>query len=586
MDAQLDVKTLKGLLRRRKKGFLIPFLLIFLLASVIAFVLPPIYKSESKILIEGQQIPEEYVKTTITSFVEERLQSIEQQIMSRNKLLDIINQFGLYQEMKDKRTTEEILAKMRKSIALKTISASIMNKRTGRANAATVAFTLSYEGEEPAKVQRVANALASLFLEEDLKRRTELATGTTDFLEQEAENIKDQIQLLENKIRAFKGEHIGELPEHNIVNLQGYERLERELDRIDTNINALEERRVYLQGQLAQVEPLTPVMIEGEKTMMNPKERLKRLRLELFSLQSTLSDKHPDIRKLKREISELEAQVGETDDSVEKVRRLSELTGELAALRGKLGPKHPDVVKLSREVDMLANEVETLHTERATRAFSEEKPDNPLYINLMTQIASAEMQLKGYRENRNRVEKELREYQRKIENAPLVEQEYIELTRGYESAKLKYNEITSKLLTARVASGMEQTQRGERFTVIDPAGLPEKPYKPNRLAIVLVGFVLALGAGAGLAAAGEAMDHSIKTADEINEITGAPVFSSVPLMESDIERRMRRIKRIILVLFVIVVIVVGLILVNRYVMPLEILWIKIQRKLTALGLSF
>jgi hypothetical protein len=165
-----------------------------------------------------------------------------------------------------------------------------------------------------------------------------------------------------------------------------------------------------------------------------------------------------------------------------------------------------------------------------------------------------------------------------------VEKEYLELTRDYENAKKKYEEITSKLLTARVAQGMEQTQRGERFTITEPAQLPEKPYKPNRLAIILVGFVLALGAGFGLAAVQEAMDHTIKTADEVNSITGAPVFSTVPLMESGPERRVRRIKRILWASAAVAVIVAALVIVNSFVMPLDVLWIKIHRKVMAQGL--
>lgn len=297
MDAQLEIQDLKGVIRRRKKSFLIPFLLIFLFAGVIAFMLPPVYRSQSTVLIEGQQIPEDFVKTTITTYVEERLQVIKQQVMSRTKLLSIIDQFNLYSEMREKHTTEEMVAKMRKAIELKTVSASVINPRSGRPSAATIAFTLSYEGREPSKAQKVANILASFFLEEDLRRRKDLASATTDFLEQESENLKKQIHILENKISEFKKAHIGELPEFSNVNLQAISRLERELDRIIARISTLKEQKIYLKAQVASVEPLRHIVTEQGKVTRNPKERLKALHLQLLSLQSTLSEKHPDIKK-------------------------------------------------------------------------------------------------------------------------------------------------------------------------------------------------------------------------------------------------------------------------------------------------
>jgi succinoglycan biosynthesis transport protein ExoP len=584
MDEQKEIKQLKGVVRRRKKAFVIASSAIFLLGLVIAFALPPIYLSRTTILIENQQIPEEYVQTTITGYVEERLQVITQQIMSRTRLLEVIKQFNLYADLQSRYTTEEIIEGMRDDIHLETISADVIDRRTGRPTAATIAFTLSYEGADPSTVQKVSSVLASLYLEQNLKSREQRASNTTTFLQQELDELKGQIDTFQKKISEFKTAHTGALPEHIQINLQASARLEMQLDQMDMQIRSLQERKIYLEGQAASVDPLTPVVTEDGKTIMHPKERLKFLRLQLISLQSALAEKHPDIKKLKREIDELEAQVGESDDSLAKVRRLSELQGQLAILEGKLGPKHPDVIKLSKEVELLTKEVENLQAEKATLSVAEKSPDNPAYISLMTQIASTEMEIKGLVEEKENIKQKIDIYQRKIENAPVVEKEYNDLTRDYENAKYKYNEIMTKLMEARVAQGMEESQQGERFTIIDPAQLPEKPFKPNRVAIILIGFVLALGAGVGLAAAQESLDTSIKTAEEINAVTGLPVFSVISLMETDEERRARRIRGALFALGTIVVMIVALVLVDRLVMPLDILWIKIQRRMMMLGL--
>lgn len=233
---------------------------------------------------------------------------------------------------------------------------------------------------------------------------------------------------------------------------------------------------------------------------MNPAERLKGLRLKLLSLQSTLSEKHPDIKNLKREIEELEAQVGESDDAVLKIKRLNESENQLAVLRSRLGAKHPDVIRLTKEVETLSQEVDELSTEKARLDVGENKPDNPAYINLMTQIVSTQLEIKGLIQDRQKIKQKLDEYRSKIEATPIVEKEYNELTRDYENAKRKYNEIMNRLQEATVSQGMEESQRGERFTITEPAYLPEKPYKPNRIAIILLGFVLAFGTSIGFSA--------------------------------------------------------------------------------------
>ena len=233
MDEPKDIDV-KGLIRRRKKVFLISFLGILAPAVFIAFVLPPLYLSQSTILIEDQQIPREYVQTTITGYVEERLQIITQQIMSRSRLTEIMDRFNLYADMRDRHTTAEILAKMREDINLDTISADVMDKRTGRPTVATIAFTLSYEGKSPATVQKVANVLTSLYLEQNLKTREEMASTTTTFLQQELDGLKGEIDGIETEISTFKRAHLEELPERNSLNMQTIAQLHRDLDHIET----------------------------------------------------------------------------------------------------------------------------------------------------------------------------------------------------------------------------------------------------------------------------------------------------------------------------------------------------------------
>lgn len=582
MNEQIDLQAIKGIIRRQKLLFLVTFLAIFTLSIIIAFVLPPVYRSQSTILIEEQQIPQEFVRTTITSYVEERLQVITQQILSRPRLLEIIKQFNLYPDMKDRYTTEEIVKKMRDAISFEMINTDVTDRRTGRPTTATIAFTLSYEGKNPATVQKVTNKLTSLYLEANLKTREQRASNITTFLKQELDNLKNKIDEKESKISQFKQLHGQELPEYRTINMQALSRLNQRLDQISMQIRSQQERKIYLEGQLAHVDPLLPVVTDEGKTVMNPRERLKYLRLQLISLQSRLSDKHPDIKKMKSEIAELEAKVGKTNDSTGKIKQLKSSETRLAVLKGKLGPKHPDVIKLEKEIRLLKSQVANLKAETTVNKLSEKKPENPAYINLKTQIASAEMEISSLIREQRQLQEKINHYQQLLDNAPLVEKEYNDLIRDQQADQGKYQEIMDKLLEAKVSQGMEESQQAEHFTIIDPALTPERPAKPNRLAIVLIGFVLSLGAGVGLSAVRESLNDTIKTEDELGRLTGLPVFTSIPMMVSDAERRQKSNKKVIFMLLLAAVIALGLWLFHLYVMPLDILLLKLQRKFARL----
>jgi uncharacterized protein involved in exopolysaccharide biosynthesis len=576
MEKQLEFKDINRFFNRRKKSLLITFFMIFLLGVSLAMILPPVFLSKATILIEEQQIPESYVETGITGYVEERLEMITQRILNRPTLLKIVDEYNLYSKMKDRYTTEEILEKFKNSIILENINAEIQSKRTGRSVASAVAFSIAYEGHDPISTQKVTEKLASLYLEEETKTRESRSNVTTEFLNNELENIKKQIQVYENRISKFKRSHIGELPENTGVNVQIVDRLERDLDRINTRLRELEERKISLQGQLAEVDPLKPVIIDGEKVATNPKERLKSLYIELIRLQATLSEKHPDVKKLKREISELEAQIGKSDASVAKIKRLNELKVQLAELQGKYGPNHPDVIKLSNEVNLLSMEVDRTIADERIEKTSMEKPDNPAYIQLLTRIKACDAEINSLIQEKDNKINDIKIYQRKIDNSPIVEKEYNELRRGYDNAQRKYDEIYNKLMQAKVAQGMEASDKSEHFILKSPAYLPEKPYKPNRGAIILISMLVAMVLGITLALTKESLDNTIRSVDEIKSITKLPVLTSVSLIVTKEEKSAKRVRLLLWSLAVIIAIGVALILIDQYVMKMDIILTKLN----------
>jgi uncharacterized protein involved in exopolysaccharide biosynthesis len=571
-EQTIEWNDVKSFVRRRRKIFIISFLITFIFSVLIAFILPPVYRGETMILIEDQKIPERFVQSTITAYAEERLNTIKRQVFSSERLKEIVREFNLYPDIREKYGIGEAVIEMREAIVLETDSASFIDPRTGRSMAATIAFMLYYEGSEPETVQKVTNVLSELFLEEDAKIKEKITNVTTGFLKAELESLKTQIREYETKIGKFKQENFRQLPEYNQVNLEAVTRLERALDNVDMQIRNLEERKINLHGQLATVDPLLPIKVDGENVARNPSEQLKYLRLKLLSLQARLSDKHPDVRKLKSEISLLEAKAGMPADYQDEIKKLQQLNVKLTALNGRYGPKHPDVVRLKREITALEKMISNRRNERRVQTISREAPDNPMYINLQTQIATINTSIANLISDKEEIEKDLDEYRERIEKAPIVEKEYNELTRDYDGIKAKYNELMKNLMTANVARQLEEGQYGQRFEIKNYAFLPQKPYKPNRIAIILLGFVLAAGLGLALAAGREFFDHSIKNEKELSTIVGMPVLTVISKVETRQEKRKRITRNLAWTLATIGFIAVGLKLMNDHFLPMDDLW--------------
>jgi succinoglycan biosynthesis transport protein ExoP len=318
MTHEISLSELKGIWRRRKKVILISFALLFCTSLLVALVLPSIYESRVMIIVENQEIPEQYVKSTTTSYISERLELLERKILSYPRLLKIINTNNLYPELS---SNGEMVGQFREDITLETIDVTLNDSRFGR-GLATIAFTLSYQSKDPEKAKQITDILAQLFVEEDRREREKRAGTTTGFLEKEMEDLRSQVKQNEEKISRFKAANINQLPGSTAIFQQTVFRLEEDIDNTVNRIRTLQEKIVYLKSQLANIDPMVPILTESGKVANNPNNRLKYLRLQLIQMQSNLSEKHPDIIRLKSEIAELEAQTNEKDTSMEKVNRL------------------------------------------------------------------------------------------------------------------------------------------------------------------------------------------------------------------------------------------------------------------------
>jgi succinoglycan biosynthesis transport protein ExoP len=424
-----DIGYYLGILKRRKKYFIIPALVVLVGAILVARLLPAIYQSSSTILIEEQQIPPEFVRSTVTGFADQRIQSLTQQILSRVKLWEIIQRFNLYADLRGKRAREEIIDTMRNNIAIDMIGAEeMMGKKGGRKSnqsSVTIAFSISYRGKHPGTVQKVASTLASLYLEQNLKTREAQAQSTTHFLEAELKQLQERIKSLGDKITAFKEQHDGLLPEQQMFNRSQAENLEMQIKQLDASIRNAEERKIYLEGQLVTVKPDTPLIGSTGERVLAPADRLKALEVQLADLQSKFSNDHPDVRKVRREIAALKKMVGQTGGSAALRRqKLTQLRAELAEKQGKYSAQHPEVKKLQNEIVQLEKAPEGVTPVRPVT-----EPENPAYISLTTQVKAAEVDIGSLRNQQTSLIDKLQMYRKRLEEAPKVEQEYLALTR-------------------------------------------------------------------------------------------------------------------------------------------------------------
>jgi polysaccharide biosynthesis transport protein len=263
MAYELTMSDLKGILRRRRKVLIIPFALIFLAGLVVAFALPSIYKAQVMIFVETQEIPQEFVRSTTAAYVSERLHNLRQQILSYPRLLEIIRAHDLYPELPSE---TRMVQRMREAILVETLDVAIRERGSARAGMSTVAFTITYEHKDPHKAADVANILANLYVDQDRQSRESRAGTTTDFLSQELEELRRQVKENEERISRFRAENIDQLPGSTGTFQQMVFRLEHDIERIDARMRTLQEKNVYLKSQIANIDPLVPIMTERARS--------------------------------------------------------------------------------------------------------------------------------------------------------------------------------------------------------------------------------------------------------------------------------------------------------------------------------
>ena len=581
MEETLNLTTNYGeMLKRRMPLSLAIGVALTLITLTLALGLPSLYKSRAVILIEQQEIPQDLVRSLVTSFADQRIQTISQRVLTNNNLGKIIEKYDLYAKERKHDPLEIVLEKMRKDIAVLPISADVVDPKQGRAVQATIAFELAYESKSPQLAQRVANEIVSLFLNENLKQRTETSQETLTFLTSESEKLRDEVASLETKLADFKQGNVEQLPELTTVNIELMNRTDSDKQALESQIRSLEQQRVYLESELAQQKPTLGVFSETGERILGPSDRLKVLESQFTPLAARYGASHPDVVAKRKEIESLRAQVGNADSAGELALRLRSSETNLAQAQKRYSEDHPDIKRLTREVAALKSQLSVIQAKPVSTAVTNQ-PDNPAYIQLQARLQGTISDFNSLQAQRSALSAKLNNLERRLTNAPQVERKYRMLTRDYETAQRKYQEVLAKRQEAELANSLESKQQGERFTLIEPPVVPEEPAKPNRLAIGLLGGLLSIAGGVGSGAFAESIDGRVYGRSGVSRLLGVPPLAVIPKLETADTRRKRVRNRLLMAAAALLAMILAAAAIHVLFRPLDVLFYQILRVLGA-----
>jgi polysaccharide chain length determinant protein (PEP-CTERM system associated) len=503
---------------RRKWHILIPLILCVLASYGVYKYLPKVYRATTLILVQPQRVPETYVRPTVTETVASRLNTISQEILSRTRLEQVIQEFNLYTEIRNTVPMEGIVEMMRRSIEVKILG----NPRTDRDQNS---FSISHEGKDPRTIMMVTNKLASLFIEENLKVRELRAESTSEFIAKELVTVEDLLKKKEADIRLFRERNMGQLPQQLDANLRILERVQDQLKTTSENIRTAEDRRMVIQSQIEMLKKREPPQTSrearrdpatGQETLTPERipedpmvTQLNLLKRELGNALAKYRETHPDVIDLRKRIASLEPKVQEILEKQEAERE--------AWLRTNRARQNEVVV------ENLPPPAPDPETQRLFTQYTE-------------QYNASALEAKRLREEEKDLKQQILLYQRRIEETPRREQELTLLTRDYDLMKANYQSLLDKRIQAQMAENLERKQQGEQFKVLDPAHIPVTPVRPDRKKILLFGLAIGLGLGVGLAWLKETMDRSFKTVSEIETELGLPVLAAIPNLKKEIKK--------------------------------------------------
>jgi polysaccharide chain length determinant protein (PEP-CTERM system associated) len=469
--------------QRRRWWILVPFVAGWALVLGAAWVIPPRYKSEAMIQVEQQRVPETYVTPNVTMDIAARMNNLTEQIMSRTRLLAIADKFNLYASERSKQNPDKLIETMRKDISI-----DLQTSKTNRGEQLT-AFRLSYVNSSAQLAQQVTNELTSLFMDTSMKHSAEASQQTTEFLQRQLDLARKDLDEQEAKLKEFKSQNLGELPEQLQGNVQILTGLQGRLQGATDTMNRAEQQRVYLESLLTQYKSAARQAASGDVSITPAAvdQQLEKLHQQLTELQAKYTDKHPDVIRVKSEIAAAE---------VLKNKLEKQMASESEAPR-----KKPSAVQLQAQAPVMQIE---------------------------SQLKSLELEISNDKIEVANIKNQIGQYQGRLNLTPMREQQLAGIIRDHEQSQKNYDELLKKSQQSELATSLESQQQGEHFKLIDPPSLPLHPYFPDPSKMALIGIGVGLALGLATAAMLEFSDLRVYTEIQVKDIVGQTMVVGVP----------------------------------------------------------
>lgn len=478
----LSIDDYLAILRRRLWIILIPTILAPIAAYLISLTFPNEYRSQTLVLVEGQKVPDAFVRSVVTEDLAQRLGTMQEQILSRTRLQPIIERFGLFKQEVGKAPMEDLVDRLRKSIsitALKSLAAGRSEDMPG--------FFISFTASSPRLAQQVCEEITSMFIQENLRAREQRSQGTTEFLSNQLAEAKRKLDDQDAKLAVFKRKYIGALPGQEQTNLGLLTGLSTQLEAATQSLSRAQQDKAYAESSLAQqLSALDTAQPTGGPPPDALQPQLATLQNMLMAAQARYTDDHPDVIKLKNSIAEVKKEI-ETASSSQAVKPAAE------------------------------------GGERRVR-------ETPQIQQLKATIHSLEQTISGKTRDQTRIQQQLGVIQSRLSLSPAVEQEFKELTRDYSTALAFYNDLLAKESQSQMATNLERRQQGEQFRIMDQANLPESPSFPNRPLFAGGGLGLGLALGIGITLLIEMRDKSIRSENDVKFFLQVPTLAVIPVV--------------------------------------------------------
>lgn len=466
---------------------LIPVALGLAAAPLLAELIPLRYQSDAIILVQAPQVSGSYVPQAAKEDIETRLPSITTRILSRNRLEQIILEMDLYKDERRREVMEDVVQNMRAN-----------DVRTSPTARGADSFRVSYLSDDASTAQRVTERLARLYIEENALQRASQAENTSELLTMEIGRVKQKLTEQEQRLAAYSRAHAGQLPTQLQGNMSAISSLNLELTQLSQEANNAMERRLLLEKDLAALDLVPLPYAPGAPVapaQMSTSEQLELAKAERARRIERYRPGHPALDEVDRLVAEL----------TEKVANEAPLSARTSA------PSRP--------------------------VSSAEAAQQQRRLQLQGQLEVLDRQLKQYPEREARLRRQLAAYQGRVEALPTREQELQELTREYNTLNSHYADLLLKRENATLSASMERREIGERFTLLDAASRPERPYNEmQRLGITFSGAGIGLGLAILFIGLREYRDSSFRSTDEVVKTLSLPVLGTIPVMTSAGER--------------------------------------------------